>query len=139
MAAGKAQGKPPGRTDSAGFREDFPVIWLQAGHVIAFTLPLHETVDQQWRNGELQRVNEDGSPFEGDQYDLAGMYDLPPEDPPAGPPDRAPARPADNAPLKAWQEYAVAVGACTAEEAVAMTRPDLISKCTPPEMKSAGA
>jgi len=136
---GKTQDGRRGRRDSAGFREDPPVIFLRSGHVISFTLPLHETVDQQWRNGELQRVNEDGTPYEGDQYDLSGIYDLPPDEAaaPAVASAAGPARPADSAPLKAWQDYAAAVGACTAAEAAGMTRPDLIARCTPPEMRPA--
>ena len=41
------------------------------GDVIAMTLPLHPAIEQQWHNGDLQRVNEDGSPWapEGDSVD----------------------------------------------------------------------
>lgn len=122
-------------------RDDPPAVHLRApsGHVIRFTLPMHEAIATQWRNGELQRVNEDETPFEGDQYDLTGVYDAVPEEAvvpvAAGNFPAGPARPADSAPLKAWQDYAVAVKACTQAEAAAMNRADLIAKCTPPEMR----
>lgn len=128
-----------------GIRDDPPAVHLRApsGHVIRFTLPMHEAISTQWRNGELQRVNEDGSSFEGDQYDLTGIYDGAPDEAPAPVSAAAaatpagPTRPADSAPLKAWQDYAVAIKACTPTEAAALTRPDLVAKCTPPEMKPA--
>jgi hypothetical protein len=125
-------------------RDEPPAVHLRApsGHLIRFTLPLHEAIATQWRNGELQRVQEDGSPFEGDQYDLSALLEGSPGEAAApaasaAPVPAGPARPAESAPLKAWQDYAVAVGACTAAEAVAMTRPDLVAKCTPPEMQPA--
>jgi len=101
-----------------------------SGVIIGFTLPLHEAIDGQWRRGELQRVSEDGSPWEGDEYDLGGTGagDAPPE------PGATPARPEENAPKRDWQAYAVAVGAVTDAEAAKLTRAELITRCTPAEM-----
>jgi hypothetical protein len=126
-----------------GARDEPQAVHLRAasGHVIRFTLPLHEAIGQQWRNGELQRVQEDGSEWEGDQYDLDGAYDVAEAAAPAAaePLPGGPARPADSAPLKAWQDYAVAIKACTQAEAAAANRSVLIAKCTPPEMRPPGA
>ena len=80
-----------------------------SGIVIDFTLPLHESITHQWRNGELQRDEDDD-----------------------------PVRPADSAPKKAWQDYAVAVGALSGEEAAGMTRQQLIDASTPPELRPEG-
>jgi hypothetical protein len=120
--------------DRSGPQQAAPVgdVRLQAptGVVIDYTLPLHETIDQQWRKGELSRVDEDGILWEGDQYDVSGVR----SEPATAGADGEPVRPADGAPKKAWQDYAVATRACSAEEAAGMTRADLIAKCTPPEM-----
>lgn len=102
------------------------------GPVIAFTLPLHEAIEHQWRNGELERVCEDGSPWGGDGTP-EGLSVPPPEFVPAED-DATPARPADSAAKKAWQDHAVALGAVAEDEAAGMTRADLIARCTPPEL-----
>ena len=127
---------------------DVPRIRLRApsGVHIDYTLPLHEAIHSAWRKGEMQRVDDDGAPWPGDQYDVSGVYDRQREDREAadgggtGGEDSAPAgsggesvRPADSAPKQAWQDYAAALGACSAEEAAGMSRGDLIKLCTPPE------
>lgn len=38
------------------------------GHVIGMTFPLHPVIERQWRDGILTRVNEDGSPYDGDEH-----------------------------------------------------------------------
>lgn len=135
-----------------------------SGLVINYTLPLHETIQGQWRAGELQRVTEDGGPYPGDQFDVSDVLaddagDVEPDggdagsgagndpgsgsggdgapDPDAGQPDSAaaePPRPAASAPKQAWQEYAVALGAASEEDASGMTKDALVKLCTPPEI-----
>lgn len=100
-----------------------------SGVAIRFSLPLHATIDEQWRKGEMQRVTGDGLAWEGDEYDLDGAG--PAAETPA---EGGPSRPADSAAKKAWQDYAVSLGACTEDEAAGMTRADLIGTCTPPEL-----
>lgn len=122
-------------------------VWLKAdgGIPIGMSLPLHETITEQWKNGALKRVTEDGERWQGDEFDLSGI-DASPANPAAegvggqqsgeGPDDgdwSDPVRPADADPVKAWREYAAALGATTAEEAAAMAKADLIKLCTPPE------
>lgn len=137
---------------------------LQApsGLVINYTLPLHETIQGQWRAGDLQRVTEDGGAYVGDQYDvsdiLAGDEGGPESgdagsgegnnpgsgsggdgapDPDAGQPGSAaaePPRPAASAPKQAWQDYAVALGAASEGDAAGMTKDALVKLCTPPEI-----
>ena len=102
-----------------------------SGVVIGFTLPLHEAIDGQWRRGELQRVTADGGPWEGDEYDL-GTGDAPAPD--AQDPGAAPVRPDANAPKRDWLAYATGIGAVTADEAAKLTRAELITRATPPEM-----
>ncbi|HLK78607.1 MAG TPA: hypothetical protein VKU77_33775 [Streptosporangiaceae bacterium] len=104
-----------------------------SGVVIGFSLPLHEAIDGQWRRGELQRVTGDGSPWEGDEYDLGDGPDVPGDPGKPG----TPPRPDGNAPKRDWQAYAAAVGAVSAEEAGKLTRAELITRCTPPEMSPA--
>lgn len=121
---------------------DVPMVRLRApsGVVIDHTLPLHETIAHQWRNGELQRVDDGGDLWEGNEYDLSGAYGTDAEvRQGTDGEDEVPARPADTAPKKAWQDYAVAVKACTEDEAAGMTRADLIARCTPPELNPLGA
>lgn len=96
------------------------------GHVIAMTLPLHSTIEQQWEHGDLQRVNEDGSPW-------GELVDATPEPSPEGVVE-APARPKPAAKVADWQEYAVAIGAASAETAAGMTKAQLVELTTPPEM-----
>src|ERR1700722_18563167 len=50
------------------------------GMVIDLSLPLHETITEQWRNGELERVTADGSPWEGDPFDLSTADDAAPSE-----------------------------------------------------------
>jgi hypothetical protein len=129
----------------------------ESGIPVGMSLPLHATINEQWRNGVLKRVTADGAPWWGDEFDLTRLEgDVPPvpadggdrQDPPSAPaagggrqeeghdPEdewSEPPRPVASAPLKAWQEYATALGACSEEEAAAMTRAALIKLCTPPE------
>lgn len=102
------------------------LIYLKAhsGVVIGMTLPLHEAIEHQWKTGELERVSEDGSPWQENE-------NLPGE--PSG--DGEPARPRESAHKREWQAHAVALGACTEEEAQGMTRAQLIDLTTPPEEK----
>lgn len=127
------------------------------GMVIDLSLPLHETITEQWRNGELERVTAGGEPWaDGDPFDLSTADDAPPpesaeiesqepgsepeagsdgQEPeqPAGGAVAEPERPNANAPVQAWRDYAAALSACSADEAAAMTKADLIKLCTPPE------
>jgi hypothetical protein len=144
-------------TDERGLPK-VPRIRLRApsGVVIDYTLPLHEAIHHQWRNGEMQRVDDDEMPWEGDEYDLDSAYGRRPEGRVPGPdaedsdgpevtyPDGSetgnagtsqPQRPADDAPKKAWQDFAVAVGAVDASEAPRLTRQQLIDRSTPPELQ----
>jgi hypothetical protein len=114
-----------------------PAIYLREGHVIGFTLPLHPTVEERWRAGHLQRVRADGSAWEGDPFVLPG-------EPPAAadaeadvPGDGGVARPKGNASRADWAAYAVALGACTEEQAAQLTRDELAALTTPPEDKPA--
>lgn len=112
-------------------------VYLKAPNsvVIGFSLPLHDTIAEQWKLGHLQRVTEDGGPWEGDPFDLGGTpATVPAAEDPNGTEDAEPVRPADGAPVKAWREYAAALGACSEEEAAGMSRGDLIKLCTPPEI-----
>ena len=109
------------------------------GTVIAMTLPLHVTIEQQWQRGELQQVNADGTPWTG------VLEAVEPEAPPADDSDGessdglelpldSPVRPKDSAHKAAWQAHAVALGVCTEEEAAGATRAQLIEITTPPEL-----
>ena len=84
------------------------------GDVIAMTLPLHPAIEQQWHNGDLQRVNEDGSPWapEGDSVDQEQ--------------DDAPERPRESAQKREWVAYAVALGLCV-QATVAHARAQLVA------------
>jgi hypothetical protein len=99
-----------------------------AGHVIGMTLPLHESIEHQWEHGDLHRVNEDGSPWDelavGDRPQPAADDD----------PSEAPARPKAAANKTEWQDHAVALGACTAEDAAGLTKAELVALTTPQEM-----
>jgi hypothetical protein len=99
-----------------------------AGHVIGMTLPLHESIEQQWEHGDLQQVNEDGSPrgepaIEGSSQSHA-EGDMP----------EALVRPKAAANKTEWQDYAVALGACSSEDAAGMTKAQLVELTTPQEM-----
>lgn len=107
-------------------------VWLKApnGHVIGFTLPLHPTIERQWRDGILSRVNEDGSLY-GDPSE--GLSD-------AGEPTEGsvaeqsgepawPVRPALNAPKSEWAAHAEALGLDPAGK----TKAQIVEMVTPPE------
>ncbi|WP_042400190.1 hypothetical protein [Streptacidiphilus carbonis] len=103
-----------------------------SGHVIAMTLPLHSTIEQQWEHGDLQRVAEDGSPWV-EAVEVAEVVEGP-SGAPAGDVE-APVRPKAAAKIAEWQEFAVAIGACTADEAAGLTKAQLVELTTPPEMQ----
>jgi hypothetical protein len=107
------------------------------GVAIGFTLPLPEHVEKQWRAGELARVREDGTPWdeaEDDPDTLAGDPSGEDSAEPGGDAaEGAPARPRDSAHRRHWQAYAVALGACTEEDAAGMTKAQLMELVTPPE------
>lgn len=102
-------------------------LWLLApnGHVIGFTLPLHPTIDRQWREGHLTRVNEDGTPYDGG-VPGEGAATAPGGDTTGG----EPVRPAANAPKGQWAAYAEALGLDVDPKA---TKADLVDMTTPPE------
>jgi hypothetical protein len=117
------------------------LVYLREGHVSGHTLPLHPNVMERWKAGLLRRVNADGSPWQGEEYVLPG--ELPAADP--GAPAAAassdggePPRPRGNASRIEWAGYAVALGACTEDDAGKLTREELIALTTPPEEKPAG-
>ncbi len=108
-------------------------MFLQApsGHVIGFTWPLHPTIERQWRDGDLVRVAEDGSPYvedTGPADDLGSGTD-------ADHGDEEPVRPAGNAVKQVWVDYAVAIGLMTRDEAEATPKATLVEASTPPELK----
>ena len=111
----------------------------EGGAVIGFTLPLPEHVRKQWEAGELVRVHEDGTPWDeaGDDPDALAGPDGPASVEPAVPdgdvPPDVPVRPRDSAHRRHWQVYAVALGACTQEDADGMTKAQLVELVTPPE------
>lgn len=129
-------------------------LWLKApnGHVIGFSLPLHPTIDRQLRDGLLARVDEDGSPWQDPSqsapYELSGTLDGGGGEVGAGTPDSGgdsnaeggavpaeePVRPAQNAPKADWVAYAVALGLMDEATAKGMTKTDLVTATTPPEM-----
>lgn len=114
------------------------LVWLREGHVSGHTLPLHPVVMERWRAGHLQRVNADGSAWEGDQYVLPGGPAAAPQPAPeATPADGELPRPRGNASRADWAAYAVALGACTEAEAGQLTRDELTALTTPPEEKPA--
>jgi len=109
------------------------------GAVIGFTLPLPEHVEKQWSAGELVRVHADGSLWDEaeDEPDaLAGTSDpagTGTAEPGGDDPGDVPVRPRDSAHRRHWQAYAVALGACTQEDADGMTKAKLVELVTPPE------
>ena len=122
------------------------LVYLQApgGAPLGLSLPLHWAIDAQWRRGELSRVHPDGSPWEEygqDPDSLAAVLEAESDVPGAAgdgdPEGDAVTRPRANAAVKAWREYAVAIGACTADEAEALTRAQLVELVTPPEEQPA--
>lgn len=98
-----------------------------SGHVIAMTRPLHSTIEQQWEHGDLQRVNEDGSPWGAPTIETEPAVA-------EGGFVEAPSRPKATAKVAEWQEYAVAIGACSADDAASLTKAQLVELTTPPEM-----
>lgn len=115
------------------------------GGVIGFSVPLHDTICKQWAKGELSRVHEDGSLWLGDDGYEAFVTgtDTEPEveaedDGPEDPADSAPVepkRPGANAHQRTWAKYAVALGACTEDEAKAKSKDELVALTTPPELQ----
>ena len=120
-------------------------LWLREGHVVGLDLPLGEVIETRWRNGELQRVHEDGSPWQdedGDEFAILALpgATAPPLSPAEGsqddpPPPGGPEKPAGNASRKTWADYAIALGACTPAEAGQLSRAELIDAVTAPEDK----
>jgi len=128
------------------------MIYLKEGHVCGMVLPLHPDIEARWRNGQLTRVQPDGSPWQDSDGDPFAVL---PGAAPAGDgthiaersdnddnqqqPDPAgssqPPRPKGNAPRPEWAAYAVALGVTTAEQAAMMTRDELKTLVTPPEME----
>ena len=109
-------------------------IWLQGTHVVEMTLPLHPTIQKAWVAGKLTRVTEDGSPYEGDHYELPGKSGRAAPPPPGSDGD-VPERPKTSASRATWAHYAAEVGACTEDEAAQLTRDQLIDLATAPEDK----
>lgn len=107
------------------------------GVALAYDLPLHETIERQWTDGTLQRVEEDGSPFRGDdQYNVlsgGGGEEAVTAEPGDDGLD-GPVRPAQNAPKKDWVAYAVALGLLDEAAANAKTKAELVEDTTPPEL-----
>ncbi len=101
-----------------------------SGLVIGMSLPVHEAIEHQWRTGELQRVNPDGSRWEGD-----GELPPEPEDDNLAHEGTIPERPRANAHVDKWRLYAVAIRATTEARAAEMSRDELRDLCTPPEEK----
>jgi hypothetical protein len=84
----------------------------EGGMVIAMSYPLGEGIEKRLVRGELRRVNEDGSPYSGEEDgDLAALT----------------SRPAQSASKDEWVGWAVANGA-TPDNAAAMTKTDLIEQ-----------
>ena len=111
----------------------------EGGAPIGFTLPLGEYIEKQWRAGDLMRVHEDGTPWheDGDDPDTLAATSDPASEEPAEPGgddvEGVPVRPRDSAHRRHWQAYAVALGACTKDEADGMTKAQLVELVTPPE------
>lgn len=112
-------------------------IYLQGTHVVKMTLPLHPTIQKAWVAGKLTRVNEDGTPYQGDHYELPGKAGRAAPPPPGDGDDDALERPRPNASRATWAHYAVAIGACTEDEASQLPRDQLIILATAPEDQAA--
>jgi len=113
------------------------LVYLRGGHISGHTVPLAPQVMEQWKRGQLQRVNEDGSDWQGDQFALPGEPGSRIDTSTPGDEDQGdePTRPRGNASRIEWAGYAVALGACSEEEAEKLTRDELQALCTPPEEK----
>lgn len=83
----------------------------EGGVVWEMDLPLPDGVAQRLANGDLTRLNKDGSPYEEPTEDLAGPQD--------GPPAKAASK-------AAWVDYAVDAHGVEREEAEKMTKADLV-------------
>jgi hypothetical protein len=125
-----------------------PVVWLKEGHVCGFTLPLPPNVEERWRAGRLIRVNEDGSTYQGPHYLLPDGTEAAADATGAAAaavngdgtePQLLPDRPAKNASRMRWADYAVALEACTQEQADEMNRDELIKLVIPPEESGGGS
>lgn len=107
------------------------------GVALAYDLPLHETIERQWTDGTLQRVEEDGSPFRGDdQYNVlfaGGGEEAVTGETGADEPVE-PVRPAQNAAKKDWVAYAVSLGLFDEAAANDKTKAELVEATTPPEL-----
>lgn len=114
-----------------------PVIWLKEGHVCGFTLPLPENVQARWKAGQLMRVNEDGSTYQGPHYVLPGDDPETPAET-GGAAAGIPERPKKSSSRIAWAAYAIALGACSDDDAEKLTRDELVELTTPPEDKPDG-
>jgi hypothetical protein len=112
-----------------------PVIWLREGHVCGFTLPLSAVIEERWKAGHLIRVNEDGSTFQGPHFILPGADLEADDDEPGTGGGNGPVRPKKNAGRVQWAAYAIALGACTEDEADDLNRDQLIALVIPPEEK----
>lgn len=114
---------------------DLVILQADGGAPIGFTLPLAEHVEKQWRAGELVRVHEDGAPWDEawDDPDALAASSDPASGEPAEPDGEPsfPVRPRDSAHRRHWQAYAVALGACTEDEADGMTKAQLVELVTP--------
>lgn len=137
------------------------------GQVIGFSTPVHDAIAKQWANGELVRVQADGSAWDGDDgYDAQvaaaepdgdqAVVDQPDEpeveetehdeedgdeeDGGREPAAKAhqPKRPGPKAHQRTWAKYAVALGVVSEADAEDMDRAELIRLATPPELKPEG-
>lgn len=114
-------------------------ICLMATHVVKMSLPLHETIRKAWVAGKLSRVEEDGTPFRGDPWQLPdGGRAAPPEPDGEDDGEDVPERPRPSASRSAWAAYAVAIGAAAEDHAATLTRDQLIALCTAPEEQPGG-
>ncbi|MFB7288981.1 hypothetical protein [Actinacidiphila glaucinigra] len=102
----------------------------EGGGIHAMDLPLPEPIQERLTKGMLQRVNEDGSPYNppaepapDDPGHKPGQVPAPGQQVPGLPTTE----PAKNAGKAEWVGWAVVKGA-TPEEADGMTRGDLIEK-----------
>jgi hypothetical protein len=111
-------------------------VWLATpgGTVLMHTLPLGEYIERQWTDGVLTRVNEDGSAYVGDPFDVSGDGAEVESTATGETGNGEPVRPAQAAPKAEWVAYVVALGVTDEETAKGMTKADLVTAATPPEM-----
>jgi hypothetical protein len=100
----------------------------EGGGIHAMDLPLPEPIEERLRKGMLARVNEDGSPYTGDDEESRPLV------PESGQQTEAPplTQPAKAAAKADWVGWAVVCGA-DPEEADGMTKADLIEKYGTPQ------